>query len=442
MLKVLIAPLIIVSLSTATSAFVASQCERHGRLLIAVHAKGKKPSKRDKTAITSGSVSQGAGFGAASALTKKVTRTGQAEYAAFPALEPEVQKTLLPFEGDKNSAATDLPTDIYERLAHVYGFHSFNYLADSEDLTGNDMETTISFEDLIASTARSESESSLPLQDFGDLLRVVSEEAGGDGSLQTAIATDKDPLQDLGISISKLPPFEKFKILHVDPLVVSVEDFFTDGECDRYIAMSEAPPSHVDSPLQSRSKTVGKDVNAQSQRTSTTWFHHYKAVPELMAKASRLFGLDSCNQFEEPQTVRYRRSEKFTWHLDALAPGSDAVTQAGQRTATLLVYLTDLDSDDGGATIFRDLFGRSGRLEVRPQKGSALFFFPAAGGIEGQPIDIRTLHCGEAVAEHSKQDKWIAQLWLRTGSNQPTAPPGNTHLAATDAIAAYCDGTS
>ena len=57
---------------------------------------------------------------------------------------------------------------------------------------------------------------------------------------------------------------------------------------------------------------------------------------------------------------RYRRNEKFTWHLDALSP--EAATDpsgAGQRVATLLVYLTDLKEDEGGATMFRDLGGNN-----------------------------------------------------------------------------------
>jgi len=79
----------------------------------------------------------------------------------------------------------------------------------------------------------------------------------------------------------------------------------------------------------------------------------------------------------------------------------------------------------------------------RPKKGSALLFFPAAGGIPNAPFDIRTLHCGEVVAEDSEQEKWIAQLWLRQRKYSPTAPVGNIHGDATSAIGRYCDaGTS
>ena len=113
--------------------------------------------------------------------------------------------------------------------------------------------------------------------------------------------------------------------------------------------------------LLGQSRTVGKDSRSQAQRTSTTWFHYYEGVPELMAKASRLLGLEDIQRWEEPQTVRYRRNEKFTWHLDALSPEeANNLSGAGQREATLLVYLTDLPTENGGATMFRDLGGGDG----------------------------------------------------------------------------------
>ncbi len=129
-----------------------------------------------------------------------------------------------------------------------------------------------------------------------------------------------------------------------------------------------------------QSRTIGTDSYSRAQRTSTTWFHHYGGVPELIAKASRILGLESINRWEEPQTVRYRKNEQFTWHLDALSPTTHInnnnksstnvvdVDGAGQRIATLLVYLTNLSEEDGGATMFRDLGGISNNGVRNPLK--------------------------------------------------------------------------
>ena len=79
-----------------------------------------------------------------------------------------------------------------------------------------------------------------------------------------------------------------------------------------------------------------------------------------------------------------------------------------------------------------------GILYSVPKKGSALLFFPAAGGIPNAPFDIRTIHCSEVIDAAASTDKWISQLWLRQYSYKPTAPPGNIHAAAQGAIADYC----
>lgn len=92
----------------------------------------------------------------------------------------------------------------------------------------------------------------------------------------------------------------------------------------------------------------------------------------------------------------------------------------------------------GAATSTHYFFHSYCSFHSRPKKGSALLFFPAAGGIPNVPFDIRTLHCGQVVAADASQDKWIAQLWLRKGPYIATAPKGNTHAAASDAIEEYC----
>ncbi|CAB9519099.1 Probable prolyl 4-hydroxylase [Seminavis robusta] len=360
-------------------------------------------AKKKRNTKKAGNSASG-GF-AATVKKNKSTNVG-GDYAMFPALEPDVKGTLVASPDDPNNdPPRELPNEIYQRLDQIYGFSQFNY-ENSPVAEEEEEETTMSFQDLISGNLEEEDED----EDDNDTHQILSQ----------------------------LPPFEQFHVLHVDPLVISVQDFFTSEECDAYVDMPNLPDKEM---FQTGSMTVGKDAKSKAQRTSTTWFNHYKNVPALMAKASRLLGLEGIDQWEEPQTVRYRRSEKFTWHLDALGPQELTSSKGGQRIATVLVYHTDLEENEGGATIFRDLRDKNGdRLKVQPKKGSALIFFPSAGGIPNQPLDIRTLHCGESVAESSQHDKWISQLWLRATRNayQPTAPDGNTHAAATEAIADYC----
>jgi len=409
----------------------------------------KKKNKANKN------ISSRGGFGAAPSTKKKqpnATKKVDDDFAAFPPLEAKVQETLVPSSFEAATVADDLSDEIYERLAQIYGFPNFNYLNVEE--TEKEVEG-LNFGDLLSSSkSESTKETSSSLlgpsslsSDFSDLIASASGETSTSTTTAAEISTE--------LPISKLPAFEKFRVLHVDPLVLSIDDFLTESECDTLIAHSDPTSSknkmnnptniHM-APMMSRSKTVGKDAMSQAQRTSTTWFHHFQGseIAPLLSKSCRLFGLDNISKFEEPQTVRYRGSEKFTWHLDALSPSDELNKTGGQRAATLLVYLNSLKSTDennhvGGNTMFRDLGTDGAFLKIPPKKGSALLFFPAAGGIPNSPFDIRTLHCGEAVAESSPNDKWIAQLWLRQKEGyKPTAPPGNNHVSGEEDIAAYC----
>lgn len=416
-----------------------------------------KPKKKKKA----GSAGAG-GFGKVQAVSTKPKSKVVDDYASFPRLEPGVIETLVPSTPELMDGS-DITMEIYDRLDQIYDFPYFNVdnepdvYAVKDDTNNNDESTTsspMSMNDLLSVDDGDDNSSS---SGFGDLLGapatgdfddLIAAAASGK-STTTTVKTTKEvtdkKVASKKLNLYNLNPFSKVKVLHIDPLVITVEDFFTDEECDRYVNLCANPKKHTSNenmPMMLSSKTVGKDAISKSQRSSTTWFHHFKNVPELMAKASRLLGLDSIDRWEEPQTVRYRQTEKYTWHLDALAPSDDLDQKGGQRTATLLVYLTDMGDDAGGATMFRDLGGGADGdfLKVQPKKGSALLFFPSAGGIPNVPFDIRTLHAGEAVSDDAKSDKWIAQLWLRKNDlYRATGPPGNSHAAASDAINQYCD---
>jgi hypothetical protein len=223
------------------------------------------------------------------------------------------------------------------------------------------------------------------------------------------------------------------RVLHLDPLVLVVDNFFTEEECDEYLALREGGSSVVHELSQSATFSSA----TASARTSTTWFVAYQSAPSLLARAAALLGVADLARFEEPQLVRYQSGQYFSWHYDAVPPTQ--LNNGGQRVATLLVYLNDVE--EGGCTTFRDLraggtdaSGRPTRLAVQPKKGRAVVFCPAKS--DGTPDD-RTLHAGQPTEEGGC--KWIAQAWLHETAYAPTAPAGTSQAEATAAVRAFAE---
>jgi prolyl 4-hydroxylase len=110
------------------------------------------------------------------------------------------------------------------------------------------------------------------------------------------------------------------------------------------------------------------------------------------------------NHGEGLQVLHYGPGGEYRPHLDYFDPAmpGSAVHQVsgGQRTATLILYLNDVD--EGGETVFP-------RAEFRcvPRRGMGLYFAYAAA--DGQ-LDPLALHGGAPVRQG---DKWIATKWAR-----------------------------
>lgn len=105
---------------------------------------------------------------------------------------------------------------------------------------------------------------------------------------------------------------------------------------------------------------------------------------------------------EGMQVLRYVPGTQYVPHHDYLSPsvaGEDPyLRRGGQRVATLLMYLNDVES--GGATTFPDA-----GLRVLPIKGNATFF-----SYDRPHPMTRTLHGGAPVLAG---EKWVATKWLR-----------------------------
>jgi hypothetical protein len=133
----------------------------------------------------------------------------------------------------------------------------------------------MSFDELISSSSRK------PTLSDGNSADLLATGTGG-----TVSTSDEDSEMD---SISSLPLFTKFWVLHIDPLVVAVDDFLTDEECYRYVAMSTAPSDKSeDAPLETRSMTVGKDAFSSVRKHSHGFrsrFHAQRSILRSILRA-------------------------------------------------------------------------------------------------------------------------------------------------------------
>ncbi|HET9023961.1 MAG TPA: 2OG-Fe(II) oxygenase, partial [Burkholderiaceae bacterium] len=115
---------------------------------------------------------------------------------------------------------------------------------------------------------------------------------------------------------------------------------------------------------------------------------------------------------EPLQILHYQPGGEYRPHFDYFdpaQPGNEAVLQqGGQRIATLVMYLNDVEA--GGSTVFPDV-----GLDVLPRRGNAVYF---AYTTEAGELDKRSLHGGSPV---SAGEKWIATKWFR---QRPYGGPG------------------
>ena len=247
-------------------------------------------------------------------------------------------------------------------------------------------------------------------------------------------------------------PSMKLRLLHQSPPVLAIDHFLTPQECREIyqIAMpnnndmetettsSLSPTTTTTVPplpaVQVESKTFS--VLAQSRRTSTSWFCYYESLPTLLAKTRDVLGIvETLDQIEEPQIVRYQSGQEFSWHYDEVP--TPQLDNGGPRLATLLVYLNTVPESGGGGTVFRDLRDCHGHsLTVQPVQGTALLFFPAFANGRS---DDRTLHRGEPILGDDADtdtivEKRIVQLWIHSDSYRAAVPPHNRQQDAVAAV--------
>jgi prolyl 4-hydroxylase len=152
---------------------------------------------------------------------------------------------------------------------------------------------------------------------------------------------------------------------------------------------------------------LGNDV-VDPARTSSTYFlpDSDPVVVEMKRRSAELTGSPYEN-IEGLQIVRYTKGEQYKFHYDYF----DAIRH-NQRVHTVLIYLNDLEMEDGGATIFKKY-----RVKVYPRCGRAIWF---RNMVDGKVNDM-SLHAGEELT--GDKVKYAINVWIREKAVGPSEPP-------------------
>ena len=185
------------------------------------------------------------------------------------------------------------------------------------------------------------------------------------------------------------------------PVVVLLDDFLSDHECDELIRLSEAKltRSAIVDP------STGKSEVIEARSSYGTYFslNENDLVTKLDQRIASLMNWPMENG-EGIQILNYNVGGEYKPHFDYFPKDESGsaphLSRGGQRVSTLIMYLSNVE--ESGETIFPSI-----GLSVIPKKGSALYF-EYCNSI-GQ-VDPLTLHGGNRV---QKGSKWIATKWMR-----------------------------
>ena len=220
----------------------------HTLFLAKVKTKNQKKKKTKSKSSVGGSSPSGGGF------AKKVEATKSTglddDYVMFPKLEPNVCETILqtpPSVMEEIERSGSVPLEVYDRLEQIYGFPNFNHEVSSvekirEEQQNNDEEEdgSFSFEDLLAAPSPSvpntnTKDTATTSSDFSDLIAAATGGGGGQVETQQQDSSSNDNKEKNAVAksemrnaISSLPQFEKVQVLHLDPLILQVDDFLSE----------------------------------------------------------------------------------------------------------------------------------------------------------------------------------------------------------------------
>jgi hypothetical protein len=173
-----------------------------------------------------------------------------------------------------------------------------------------------------------------------------------------------------------------------------VENFCTKEEAAFMI--DSARDKLQDSRITIKNKQVVDDYRTSQTAMVFDPFNQDPAILPLMHRAGMLLGLPYSN-IETVYVTRYQEGEYYKAHHD-FYEGFD-----GDRLNTVLIYLNDVQPDQGGGTVFEKL-----NIGVSPKVGRAVIW---TNKNPNGSIHPEAVH--EALPLKNGGEKWVIQLWFR-----------------------------
>lgn len=191
------------------------------------------------------------------------------------------------------------------------------------------------------------------------------------------------------------------EVLHTEPTVAVIHDLLTPSQCqtviDYYRDSGHIRRANV------HDSTTGSIVQSEHRTNSLMSLNEdlHPVLEELEHRLETVTGF-STEQSENLQLLWYRPGEEFKPHDDFFhhLGENSQVGRAGQRVATLIVYLNEIE--EGGGTEFPNL-----GIVAKPSPGSAVYFEYTDGN--GVSTD-RCRHAGSPVV---RGEKWALTKWYR-----------------------------